>query len=67
MAIAALGLKPAGLTMHSLRRGSARYLQDMSVDDTDIAKQVGWKSNTMYDYINTPGHHRVFCALKSLS
>lgn len=67
-AISVLGLKHAGITMHSLRRGGggARFLQDMGLQDGPIASHVGWRSAAMYDYIKTPGHRRVFCALKRL-
>lgn len=65
-AIAAIGLTKAGFTMHSLRRGGARFLQDMGVQDSNIARHVGWKSSAMYDYIKTPGYDRVFRALKRL-
>lgn len=54
-------------TMHSLRRGGARYLQDRGVAEPIIARHVGWKSNAMYDYINLPGHRQAFNALKDLS
>lgn len=65
-AITALGLQSVGFTLHSLRRGGARYLQDMGVDDGVIASHVGWKSSAMYDYIKEPGHNRAFCALQRL-
>lgn len=66
-AVKALGLESVGFTMHSLRRGGARYLQDMGVDDGNIAQHVGWRSSAMYDYINSPGQTRAFSALKKLS
>lgn len=63
-AIAALGLQSLGFTMHSLRRGGARYLQDMGVEHTNIARHAGWRSAAMYDYIDKPGQHGAYSALK---
>lgn len=61
-----LGLQDRGFTLHSLRRGGARYLQDMGVNDRHIADHAGWKSSAMYDYITPPGRQQAYCALKNL-
>lgn len=66
-AVAAIGMDSAGFTMHSLRRGGARFLQDMGVNDADIAAHAGWKSKAMYDYIKKPGFKAAYSALKVLS
>lgn len=66
-ALAAVGMEDIGFTMHSLRRGGARYLQDMGVNDGDIASHAGWKSKAMYDYIHKPALKPAYRALKSLS
>lgn len=66
-AVAALGLGSIGFTLHSLRRGGARYLQDQGASPTQIASHAGWKSGAMFDYIR-PSHHRAtYAALKALS
>lgn len=65
-AVAAIRLEHVGFTMHSLRRGGARFLQDMGVEDTRIATHAGWRSSAMYDYIKTPHQNHAFCALKEL-
>lgn len=65
-AIEELGLHSFGFTMHSLRRGGARYLQDMGVDHGNIARHGGWKSAAMYDYVNNPSHQLAISALKNL-
>lgn len=61
-----LGFQQVGFTLHSLRRGGARYLQDMGVNDASIALHAGWKSKAIYDYIRSPGHHQAFSALKNM-
>lgn len=65
-ATTALGLQSVGFTMHSLRRGGARYLQDMGVHHTNIASHGGWRSRAIYDYIREPGHQAAQSALKRL-
>lgn len=65
-AMKALDLDTQGFTLHSIRRGGARFLQDMGVPDTNIANHAGWKSSAIYDYINTPENQPAFCALQKL-
>lgn len=66
-ALKELGLHQTGLTLHSLRRGGARYLQDMGVGMQSIASHVGWKSAAILDYVNPPGQSKTVSALKLLS
>lgn len=66
-ALRSLKLDGEGFTLHSLRRGGARYLQDMVVSDNNIANHAGWKSSAIYDYINAPRQRPAFSALKKLS
>lgn len=65
-AMGVLGWKEYGFTLHSLRRGGARYLQDMGVEVASIAGHVGWKSNAVFDYVNQPSQRSTMRALKSL-
>lgn len=65
-ALARAGLAHSALTLHSLRRGGARFLQLAGVNTADIASHVGWKSAAMFRYINNPTKPAAFRALKTL-
>lgn len=65
-ALEALGLHEHGFTLHSLRRGGARFLQDSGVDTSNIASHVGWRSSAMYHYVNSPGYTQTINALSKL-
>lgn len=60
------GLGSRGITLHSLRRGCARFLQQAGVTPGDIASHGGWKSAAMYRYINHPTKPAAFRALQAL-
>lgn len=47
----ALGLVPHRFTLHSLRRGGARFLQNSGLKTEAIAGPVGWRSRAVYEYI----------------
>lgn len=66
LALARAGLSQRGLTLHSLRRGGARYLQRSGVNTADIASHGGWRSAAMYRYINHPTKPAAFRALQAL-
>lgn len=53
-ALNAIGLQDKGFTLHSLRRGGARFLQDNGVEESTIASHVGWRSAAMFDYVDAP-------------
>lgn len=62
-----LGLSGVGFTLHSLRRGGARYLQDNGASPGHVAIHGGWKSKAVLDYIKPPSQGPTYRALKSLS
>lgn len=62
----ALGIQGRGFTLHSLRRGGARFLQDSGVTVNGIAHHVGWKSSAMFDYVNDPAYRQTQNALSAL-
>lgn len=66
-AMVALGMGAVGLTLHSLRRGGARYLQDQGASPSQIACHGGWKSKAVFDYIHPPNAAATYSALKHLS
>lgn len=66
IAIAAAGLTSRSFTLHSLRRGGARYMQRAGVPTADIASHAGWRSHAMYRYINNPTKPAAFKALQAL-
>lgn len=66
-ALACLGLSGVGFTLHSLRRGGARYLQDHGASSAQVASHRGWKSTTVFDYIRPASQAPTYRALKSLS
>lgn len=65
-ALAWAGLSQRALTLHSLRRGGARYLQRAGVSTSDIASHGGWRSSAIYRYIQDPTKPAAFKALKHL-
>lgn len=65
-ALDVLGLHDHGFTLHSLRRGGARFLQDSGVDTGNIASHVGWRSSAMFHYVNAPGYGQTINALSQL-
>lgn len=66
-AIKRLGLEKKGFTLHSLRRGGARYLQDQGVEIGNIAGHAGWRSAAINDYVNAPGMNQTYRALHALA
>lgn len=66
-AMKALGLQEFGFTLHSLRRGGARFLQASGVDVHQIASHAGWKSSAVFDCVQAPQRLQAYSALKSLS
>lgn len=65
-ATARAGLASCALTLHSLRRGGARFMQMAGVSSEDIASHAGWRSQAMFRYINNPTKPAAFKALKAL-
>lgn len=63
----ALGLGNIGFTLHSLRRGGGRYLQDSGASPGQIASHGGWKLRAVFDYIKAPHSAAAYSALKRLS
>lgn len=61
------GLGRIPYTLHSLRRGGARFLQKAGVDLPAIATHGGWKSNTIMRYVHQPHRRAAFQALQTLS
>lgn len=61
-----LGLQSYGFTLHSLRRGGARFLQDNGVETSVIASHVGWKSSAIFHYVDQPSGRQTINALSSL-
>lgn len=66
IALKGAGLSHSGLTLHSLRRGGARFLQIAGVGSSDIASHAGWKSAAMFRYIDNPTKPAAFRALQAL-
>lgn len=66
LALVRAGLSSRGITLHSLRRGGARFLQRAGVSPSDIASHGGWRSAAMYRYINHPTKPAAFRALQAL-
>lgn len=54
------------LTLHSLRRGGARFLQMSGVKTPDIASHGGWRSGAIFRYIDHPTRPAAFSALQAL-
>lgn len=62
----ALGLAPYRFTLHSLRRGGARFLQNSGLKTESIAGHIGWRSRAVYEYISQPATKMAYKALKEL-
>lgn len=54
------------LTLHSLRRGGARFLQLSGVKTPDIASHGGWRLGAIFRYIDHPTKPAAFTALQAL-
>lgn len=54
------------ITLHSLRRGGALYLQQNGVPLPDVGTHGGWKSNAVLRYTNHPSSTSAFSALQAL-
>lgn len=67
LALRHLRLEDQGFTLHSLRRGGARYLQDPGVETSNIARHAGWRSSAINDYVNAPGMKQTYAALHALA
>lgn len=65
-ALICVGLGTRGITLHSLRRGGAHFLQRSGVKSGDIASHGGWRSAAMYRYINHPTKPAAFRAFQAL-
>lgn len=65
-AMQTLGLAPHRFTLHSLRRGGARFLQNSGLKTESIAGHVGWRSRAIYEYISQPSTKMAYNALKHL-
>lgn len=64
-ALAATGVDPK-ITLHSLRRGGALYLQQHGVPLPDVGSHGGWRSNAVLRYTNHPSATSAFSALQAL-
>lgn len=64
-ALTAAGLDPS-LTLHSLRRGGASYLQEAGVPIPDVAKHGGWRSAAILRYTRSPSACSTTKALRDL-
>lgn len=64
-ALAATGVDPT-ITLHSLRRGGALYLQQSGVPLPDVGRHGGWRSNAVLRYTNHPSSVTAFSALQAL-
>lgn len=64
-ALDATGTDPT-ITLHSLRRGGALYLQQSGVPLPDVGKHGGWKSNAVLRYTSHPSSLSAFNALQAL-
>lgn len=62
-----LKLDNCQFTLHSLRRGGARYLQDKGVETANIMSHSGWRSRAVNDYVNAPGMQETYAALHALA
>lgn len=67
LAIRQAGLASIPYSLHSLRRGGARFLQRAGVDLPAIASHGGWRSNAILRYVQPPHRHAAFRALQALS
>lgn len=65
LALARAGLSHC-LTLHSLRRGGARFLQLSGVNTQEIAAHGEWRSGAIFRYIDHPTKPAAFTALQSL-
>lgn len=65
-ALSALGLDRS-LTLHSLRRGGASYLQQAGVPLPDVAAHGGWRSAAVLRYTRHPSDCTTSQALRDLS
>lgn len=63
----AMGRQAVGFTLHSLRRGGTRYLQDKGATTEQITSHVGWKSTALLDYVRPPRSRSTYAVLKALS
>lgn len=54
------------ITLHSLRRGGALYLQQNGVPLPDAGTHGGWRSNAVLRYTNHPASTSAFTALQAL-
>lgn len=59
------GIDPT-ITLHSLRRGGALYLQQCGVPLPDVGTHGGWRSNAVLRYTNHPSSTLAFTALQAL-
>lgn len=66
-AMSELSIEHLRLTMHTLRRGGARYLEDSGVEMGNIAQHGGWRSAAITDYVNAPAYRNTISALRHLS
>lgn len=66
-AIRQSGLSGIPYTLHSLRRGGARFLQRAGVDLQAIAHHGGCRSNAIFRYVQPPQRRATFRALQALS
>lgn len=60
------GLAARNYTLHSLRRGGARFLQQAGVEAPVIATHGGWRSSAILRYIKDPHRNAAFEALQFL-
>lgn len=60
------GLAHRSYTLHSLRRGGAKFMQKSGVSTADIASHGGWRSAAIYRYIDNPTKPAAFRALQAL-
>lgn len=65
-ALGAARLDPS-LTLHSLRRGGATYLQDAGVPMPDVAKHSSWRSAAILRYTRNPSDCATIKALRDLA
>lgn len=66
LALRRAGLAHRSYTLHSLRRGGAKFMQKAGVSTADIASHGGWKSAAIYRYIDNPTKPAAFRALQAL-
>lgn len=65
-ALKAAGLDQA-LTLHSLRRGGASYLQNAGVPMPEVASHGGWRSSAILRYTRNPTERTTSQALQELA